>query len=129
MQEQVDERISVRFETKMINEIDALVKEMGYPNRSEFLRTAVRTQMSIQQQENSISVKVAPLVLEYINTLVSRGYYRSQEHAIQAAIDGFFTEENVKQAFKAMKRMEIVAGKKIEADLENNNTSRQIITK
>ena len=128
MQEQVDERISVRFETKMISEIDALVKDMGYPNRSEFLRTAVRTQIENQQEEDAISVKVAPLVLEYIDTLVSRGYYRSQEHAIQAAIDGFFTEDNVKQAFRAMKRMEIVAGKKIEVGLESS-TSRQMVTK
>ena len=128
MQEQVDERISVRFESKMIKDIDALAKEMGCSNRSEFLRTAVRTQINNQKQKDAIPVRVAPLFLEYINTLVNRGYYGSQEEAIQAAVYGFFTEENVKQAFKAMKRLEIVAGKKVEVNLESN-TSRQIVTK
>lgn len=128
MQEQVDERISVRFEGKMIDEIDALVKELGFPNRSEFLRTAVRTQISTQQHANEISVKVAPLVLEYINALVDRGYYSSQEEAVQAAIYGFYTEEHIKKALKAMKSMEIVAGKKVEVDLESK-TSRQMLTK
>jgi len=128
MQEQVDERISARIESNLIDEIDALVKENRFSNRSEFLRTAVRTQINSQQQENEISVKVAPLVQEYINTLVDRGYYSSQEEAVKAAIYGFFTEENVRQAFKAMKRMEIVAGRKVEVDLESK-TSRQMVSK
>lgn len=128
MQEQVDERISARIDNKTITEIDALVNDKKYSNRSEFLRTAVRTQISTQQQSNAISVKVAPLVMEYINTLVDRGYYDSQEEAVKAAIYGFFTEENVRQAFKAMKRMEIVAGRKVEVDLESS-PSRQIVSK
>lgn len=36
MQEQVDERISARFEKAMMNEIDVLVNEQGFTNRSEF---------------------------------------------------------------------------------------------
>ncbi len=128
MQEQVDERISVRFENKMISEIDALVKEMGYPNRSEFLRTAVRTQIEAQQKQDAISVELAPLVLEYIDTFVNRGYFRSREHAIQAAVEGFFTEENMKDMFRNMKRMEVIAGKKVEVGLESS-TSRQMVTK
>ena len=128
MQEQVDERISVRFESKVIEEIDSLVKEMGFSNRSDFFRTAVRTQIDSQQKHDAISVEVAPLVLEYIDTFVNRGYYRSREHAIQSAIDGFFTEENMKETFRNMKRMEVIAGKKVEVGLESS-TSRQMVTK
>jgi len=59
--------------------------------------------------------------------MVARGFYRSEAHAIQAAVDSFFTEERVKEAFKTMKRMEIVTGKKAEVDIEST-TPRQIIT-
>ena len=126
MQEQVDERISARFEKAMMSEIDVLVKEQGFNNRSEFLRIAARALLDTQQRKNSTSVETAPLVQEFIDTLVDRGYYRSREHAIQSAIDNFFTEERVKEAFTTMKRMEIVAGKKVEVDLDR--PSRQIIT-
>ena len=127
MQEQVDERISARFEKAMMSEIDVLVKEQGFTNRSEFLRIAARTLLDTQQRKNSTQVEIAPLIQEFIDIMVDRGYYRSREHAIQSAVEGFFTEERVKEAFKAMKRMEIVAGKKVEVDLESN-TTRQIIT-
>ena len=127
MQEQVDERISARFEKAMMSEIDVLVKEQGFTNRSEFLRIAARTLLDTQQRKNSTTVEIAPLIQEFIDTMVDRGYYRSREHAIQSAVEGFFTEERVKEAIKAMKRMEIVAGKKVEADLESS-TARQIIT-
>ncbi len=127
MQEQVEERISARFEKAMMEEIDALVRTKGYANRSEFLRAAARALLDAQQQQNAITVEVAPLVKEFIGTMVNRGFYRSQAHAVQAAIDSFFTEERVKEAFMAMKRMEIAAGKKADVEIENR-TSRQIIT-
>lgn len=127
MQEQVDERISARFEKAMMSDIDVLVKEQGFTNRSEFLRIAARTLLDAQQRKNTISVEIAPLVQEFIDAMVDRGYYRSREHAIQAAIDGFFTETRIKESFMAMKRMEIVAGKKVEVDLDSS-TSRQIIS-
>ena len=126
MQEQVEERISARFEKAMMDEIDTLVKKDGYPNRSEFLRAAARALLDTQQQKNAITVEMAPLVKEFIETMVDRGYYRSQAHAIQAAVDTFFTEERVSEAVKTAKRMEIAAGKKVEIDLDNTS-SRQII--
>jgi len=127
MQEQVDERISARFEKAMMNDIDVLVKEQGFTNRSEFLRIASRTLLDTQQRKNATSVEIAPLVQEFIDAMVVRGYYRSREHAIQAAVEGFFSGERVKDASETMKRMEIVAGKKVEVDLDSN-TSRQIIS-
>ncbi len=127
MQEQAEERISARFEKAMMDEIDVLVKTGDYGNRSDFLRAAARALLDAQEQRNTITVEMAPLVKEFIETLVDRGFYRSEAHAVQAAVDSFFTEERVKEAFKAMKRMEIVAGKKAEVDIENA-TPRQIIT-
>jgi len=127
MQEQVDERISARFERAMMDEIDVLVKEQGYTNRSEFLRTAARTLLETRQRKHTIQVEVSPLLLEFIQAMVDRGFYRSREHAIQTAVDSFFTDERVKEAFKAMKRMEIASGKKAEVEIEDT-TNRQIIT-
>jgi Arc/MetJ-type ribon-helix-helix transcriptional regulator len=127
MQEQVDERISARFEKAMMSEIDVLVKDQGFTNRSEFLRIAARTLLDTQQRKNTTPVEIPQLLGECIDTMVVRGFYRSREHAIQTAIEGFFNEERVNQALKTMERMEIVAGKKVEADLEKS-TSRQIIT-
>ena len=128
MQEQGDERISVRFETNMISEIDALVKEMGYPNRSEFFRTAVRAQIENQQQEDAISVTLTPLNLDHIDELVKRGFYKSREDALEKAIDGFFTPEIIEKNLKTAGLMEIGAGKKFEVGLESD-PSRQIVTK
>ena len=128
MQEQVDERISARIDNKMISEIDALVKENQYSNRSEFLRTAVRTQIGSQQQPDAIAVEVTPLVLGTIDELVKRGFYLSREEAMKEAIKSFFTGSSLKNIVKDTELSEIVAGKKIEVDLESK-TSRQIVSK
>jgi metal-responsive CopG/Arc/MetJ family transcriptional regulator len=125
--EQVDERISVRFDRTEVKAIDAIIKEYGYPSRSEFFRTAVRSQVKSQEQDDAVSVRVTPLALECIDALVDRGYYKSREHAVQLAIDSYFTEDNVNKALRATEGMEIVAGKKIEVNLES--PSRHITTK
>ena len=128
MQEQADERISVRLETNTINEIDAKVKEMGYPNRSEFLRTAVRTHIEGQQKKNAISVNVNSLLLDSIDNLVKRGFYDSREDALKKAITTFFTGESLKREIEDTELQEILAGRKVGVDLESS-TSRQIVTK
>ncbi len=126
MQEQVDERVSARFEKAMMDEIDRHVKKEGYANRSEFLRMAARALLDAQEHEDSVAVEISPLLNEFISTMVDRGYYRSQAHALQIAVDSFFTEERIREIFKAARSMEVVAGKKVEAELDNR-TSRQII--
>ena len=55
---EVDERISVRFEGAEVKAMDSIISEYGYPNRSEFIRNAIRSHMSIQQQRNSVPVEV-----------------------------------------------------------------------
>ncbi len=128
MQEQVDERISARLENKMINEIDALVKEEKYSNRSDFLRTAVRTQINTQQKEDTITVKLDSMELKTIEGLVKRGYYDSKEEALTKIITRFLTDGSIKKLVKSMDALKIIAGDNIEANLESS-TSRQIITK
>ena len=128
MQEQVDERISARLENKMINEIDALVKDEKYSNRSEFLRTAVRTQINTQQKEDAITVKLSSMELKAIDGLVNREFYDSREHALEKIISRFLTDKNIKTLLKDMETLEIIAGNKVEANLESS-TSRQVITK
>lgn len=122
----MDERVSARFEKAMMDEIDRHVKLKGYTNRSEFLRMAARALLDAQQRENAVTVEISPLLKDFIDTMVDRGYYRSQEHAIHAAVDSFFNEERVRDAHKAARYMEIAAGKKVEAELDNR-TSRQIV--
>lgn len=126
MQEQ-DERISARLENKMINEIDALVNDEKYSNRSDFLRTAVRTQIDSQQIKDTITVKLDSMELRAIDGLV-RKYYGSREVALTKIITRFLTDENIRKLVKDLDSMTIVAGDKIEADLESK-TPRQILTK
>ena len=128
MQEQVDERISARLENKMINEIDTLVKDEKYSNRSEFLRTAVRTQINTQQKEDAITVKLSSMELKAIDGLVNREFYDSREEALEMIISRFLTDKNIKTLLKDMETLEIIAGNKVEANLESS-TSRQVITK
>ena len=127
MQEQ-DERISARLENKMVNEIDALVKDEKYSNRSDFLRTAVRTQIDSQQKEDTISVKLTSMELKAIDGLVKRKYYDSRENALAKIITRFLTDENIRKLVKDMDTLEIIAGNKVEVDLESK-TPRQILTK
>ncbi len=127
MQEQ-DERISARLENKMINEIDALVKDEKYSNRSYFLRIAVRTQIDSQQKEDAISVKLTSMELKAIDGLVKRKYYDSRENALAKIITRFLTDENIRKLVKDMDTLEIIAGNKVEVDLESK-TPRQILTK
>jgi Arc/MetJ-type ribon-helix-helix transcriptional regulator len=116
--EQVDERVSIRFEKGEVRAIERLMKELGYSNRSEFFRTAVRNHMESVGARNSVSVEVTPLTLECIDALVGKGLYRSREHAVQLALDHFFTEENVSRALKAVESMEITAGRKIDVQVD-----------
>ena len=127
MQEQ-DERISARLENKMIDEIDALVKDEKYSNRSDFLRTAVRTQIDTQQKEDAVTVKLNSMELKTIDGLVKREYYDSREEALAKIITRFLTDENIRKLVKDMDTLEIIAGNKVEVGLESS-TSRQVITK
>ena len=115
---EVDERISVRFEGAEVKAMDDIIAEYGYPNRSEFIRNAIRSHMSSQQQKNSVTVEVSALLLEFIDALVERKYYISRESAIQKAIESHFTEDITDQALKAAESMEIGAGKKIKVDMD-----------
>ncbi len=126
MQEQAEERVSARFEKAMMDEIDHHVKKHGIANRSEFLRMAARAMLDARQLENTITVDVSPLLREFIDVMVDRGYYRSQSHAVQSALDEFFTEERVRGAHRAARCMEITTGKKVEAEVERN-TQRQMV--
>jgi metal-responsive CopG/Arc/MetJ family transcriptional regulator len=125
--EQVDERVSIRFEKNEVRAIDKIIKDLGYSSRSDFFRTAVRDHMENIGTRNSISAEVTPLTLEVIDALVDKGFYRSREHALQLALDHYFTEENVNLALKAVESMEITAGKKI--DIKLDHPHRQITTK
>jgi len=125
--EQVDERVSIRFEKHEVRAIDKIIKDLGYSSRSDFFRTAVRSHMETVGTRNSVSVEVTPLMTEAIDALVDRGFYRSREHAVQLALDHYFTEENVSLALKAVESMEITAGKKIDYKLDHPD--RQITTK
>ena len=100
MQEQVDERISARIDNKMISEIDALVNDKTYSNRSEFLRTAVRTHIDSQQHPNAISVQATPLVLDAMDKLVKRGVFLSREDAMSKAIASFFNGQSILDTLK-----------------------------
>ena len=115
---EVDERISVRFEGAEVKAMDDIITEYGYPNRSEFIRNAIRSHMSSQQQRNSVTVEVSALLLEFIDALVERKYYISRENAIQKAIEAHFTEDITDQALRAAEGMEIGAGKKIKVDMD-----------
>jgi Arc/MetJ-type ribon-helix-helix transcriptional regulator len=125
--EQVDERVSIRFEKSEVRAIERLMKELGYSNRSEFFRTAVRSHMENTGASNSVSAEVAPLTLECIDALVDRGFFRSREHAVQLALDHYFTDDNVNKALKAVETMEITAGKKI--DVKVDPPTRHVTTK
>ena len=105
----VDERISVRFESAEVKAIDSIISEYGYPNRSEFIRNAIRSHIVAQEQKNSVTIEVTGLLLEFIDALVERKYYRSREHAMQKAVDSYFTQEIYELARQEAECMEVVA--------------------
>ena len=125
--EQVDERVSIRIEKHEVRAIDKMIKDLGYSSRSDFFRTAVRNHMESIGTRNSVSAEVTPLMMDTIDALVDKGFYRSREHALQLALDHYFTEENVNQAMKAVESMEITAGRKIDYKVDHPN--RQMTTK
>ncbi len=111
---EIDEKISVRFQKKELNELDGLVEDLGYSSRSEFIRMAVVNQKENLKNLTSIQVEVPPLVLDYIDTLVEKGYYRSRENALHMAIDHYFDHERIDSAMKAAKGMEQMTGRSID---------------
>ena len=111
---EIDEKISVRFQKRELNELDQLVNKMGYSSRSEFIRQAVENQKEIMDNLATVQVEIPPLVLDYIDTLVEKGYYRSREDALHKAIDHYFDHERIDSAMKAAKGMEKVTGRSID---------------
>ncbi|MBA3044870.1 MAG: ribbon-helix-helix protein, CopG family [Candidatus Thermoplasmatota archaeon] len=126
MQEQVDERVSARFEKAMMEKVDKEVRKRGYPNRSEFLRRATEAYLEAIENENTLTVELSPLLKGFIKEMVDRGYYTTPKKAIEDAITHYFTSARFKEVRNAATHMEVVTGKKVEADLDNS-ASRQIV--
>lgn len=124
---EIDEKISVRFERNDLKSLDRLIKSAGYSSRSEFIRHAVIKQMTDDKKKDCVSVEVPALVMGYINALVEKGFYRSKEHAIHIAIDNYFNHERVESALKAAKGMELVAGRRI--DYEVDRSEKKVVEK
>ena len=115
---EIDEKISVRFGKNELNSLDRLVKDSCYSSRSEFIRYAIKNQVEFEKKRNSVTVEVPNLIMNYIEALVDKGYYRSKEHALQTAIDNYFDHDRIESALKAAKGMEVVAGRTIEIDVD-----------
>ncbi len=111
---EIDEKISVRFQKKELSELDGLVEDLGYSSRSEFIRMAVVNQKENLKNLTSIQVEIPPLILDYIDALVEKGYYRSRENALHMAIDHYFDHERIDSAMKAAKGMEQMTGRSID---------------
>ena len=111
---EIDEKISVRFQRRELNELDQLVDDMGYSSRSEFIRRAVENQKKNMENLATVQVDIPPLILDYIDALVEKGYYRSREDALHKAIDHYFDHERIESAMKAAKGMEKVTGRSMD---------------
>ncbi len=121
---EIDEKISVRFQKRELSELDQLVDDLGYSSRSEFIRQAVVSHKQSIENMATVPVEVPPLILDYIDTLVEKGFYRSREDALHKAIDHYFDHERVEAAMKAAKGMERVTGRNI--DIVNKNEKKII---
>ncbi len=124
---EMDEKFSVRFERNELKRLDKIVKRAGYSNRSEFIRSAVEHQVELEKKRNCVTVEVPNLVMGYIDALVEKGYYRSNEHAVQTAIDNYFNHERIESALKAAKGMEVISGRTIEVDV--NSADKKVVKK
>lgn len=122
--EQTDERVSFRIEKAEMEDIESFIKALEYTNKSEFFRCAARAHMKTHQERNTVSVEVASLLLEHIDKLVERGYFRTKEHAIHTAIDSYFTEERINQSLRAADGMEVAVGKKFKVDVDETPKPR-----
>jgi len=125
---EIDEKISVRFQKRELNELDQLVEKMGYSSRSEFIRQAVDNHKDSMEDLATVQVEIPPLVLDYIDTLVEKGYYRSREDALHKAIDHYFDHERIESAMKAAKGMEKVTGRSMSI-IEKDGKRKKIIEK
>jgi metal-responsive CopG/Arc/MetJ family transcriptional regulator len=122
----VDERISVRFEKHEVKAMDNAASQLGLNNRSEFIRSAIRSKISAQAQRNAVQVEVSALLLEFIDSLVDRKYFKSREHALLTAVEGYFNEENIEKARRAAESMEVTVGKKLDPEMDG---PRQTLSK
>lgn len=103
-----DEKVSVRFQTQELNDIDDVVEAFDYSSRSKFIRHAVKSHKEILEKKTSVLVEVPPLILGYIDVLADRGYYTSREDALKKAIKDYFNIERIEAAMKATKILEQV---------------------
>ena len=122
--EQADERVSFRMGKDEMGDIESFIKTQEYTNKSEFFRCAARAQMRTHHERNTVSVEVAPLLLEYIDKLVGRGFFLTKEDAIKEAINSYFTEERKNQCLREADGMEVAVGKKFKVDIDDTPKPR-----
>ena len=116
-----EEKISLRLSKQELDRIDKKAKK-DKVSRSKAIRAMLDSQMDIEDRENTITVEVPGLLMKTITALVKKEKFRDKEHAIQAAIDHYFTHERIDALHKATKGMEIISGRKIEVDVDKVNS-------
>lgn len=112
-----NERITIRLTSEDIEQLDLFIKEKDYPSRSAFFRDIVRKLVNygkVDADPDTVSVKLPPLLLEYIDSLVAAGYYRTREIAIESCVSGYLTPERVAGFGSAVKSMAVATGKHME---------------
>ncbi|MCK4757480.1 MAG: ribbon-helix-helix protein, CopG family [Thermoplasmata archaeon] len=107
---EIDEKVSVRFQTRELNELDNIVEALDFPSRSDFIRVAVKNQRELMEKKSSICVEFPPLILGYIDVLVNKGYYTSREDALKKIFAECFNIEIIEKAIKATKILEQASG-------------------
>ncbi|MEE9237401.1 MAG: hypothetical protein V3U52_06395 [Thermoplasmata archaeon] len=124
---ETSDRITIRLEREILSRMDAfLVGSPRFGSRSHLCRIAVRQFLeSVEGLSNRVTVEVPRAYIDFMDALVSNGYFLSREEAIQRIVKEGLSEERVKDIIQHQETMGKASGKMFPVELERRDSVKK----
>ncbi len=118
-----NDRITIRLDQDILARMDALLEvDSGFGSRSQLCRIAVgRLLESIEGSTTRVTVEIPRAYLDFIDSLVTRGYFLSREEAVQHLVKEGLSEDGVRHIIEHQETMGKASGKMFPVELREQD--------
>ena len=123
-----EERVTVRFGDPELSEIDVLVEELGFKNRSEFIRRAVtdytRRKRVLHTDSEEVLVHISSDQISVIDNLVAKKQHISRETPLFEIIRDYINRVPWDRVDSTTEKIQASKFENAKADLDREMTRR-----
>jgi Arc/MetJ-type ribon-helix-helix transcriptional regulator len=123
---ETSDRITIRLEQEILARMDAFLQRTPrFGSRSHLCRIAVDQFLeSMEGFSNKVTAEIPKAYIEFIDTLVRRGYFLSREHAVQRLVEEGLRPDRIKEMLEHQETMGRATGKIFPVELEKGDSER-----